>query len=58
MEILALIIFLIFCALGAWLEDDEPDPLDLARPSIEHLRAEARRAAEELRALDRDQERP
>lgn len=34
--------------------DKEADPLDLARPSIEHLEVEAKRAADELRALDRE----
>jgi len=33
--------------------DREPDPLDLARPSVERLEVEARHAAEELRQLDR-----
>ncbi len=34
------------------ISDREPDPLDLARPSIERLEAEAIRAADELRRLE------
>ena len=36
------------------LRDDpeEPDPLEVARPSVHRLEAEALRAAEELRQLD------
>lgn len=47
------IVLLIFIAFAVLEDDEEPDPLDLARPSIEHLHAEAQRAAEELRQLDR-----
>jgi hypothetical protein len=54
MDFLAVVIVLLIIAVFAALEEDEePDPLDLARPSIEHLHAEAQRAAEELRQLDR-----
>lgn len=38
--------------LEAASEDSEPDPLDLARPSVERMEAEALRAAEELRQLE------
>ena len=57
------ILFLVVViALAAWdaAEADHEeinDPLDLARPSVEHLQAEAERAFEELRALDRDERR-
>jgi hypothetical protein len=32
---------------------EEPDPIEVARPSIHRLEAEALRAAEELRQLNR-----
>ena len=38
--------------LEARAEDSEPDPLDLARPSIERMEAEALEAAKELRQLE------
>lgn len=34
--------------------DKEADLRELARPSIKHLEVEAKRAADELRALDRE----
>ena len=49
-----IVIIILVVLLLAWLDDDpEPDPLELARPSVERLDAEARRAMEELRQLDR-----
>ncbi len=54
MDLITIVIVLIFFVLYAVFdEDDEPDPIDLARPSIERLEADARRAAEELRQLER-----
>jgi hypothetical protein len=58
-DVLAVLIVLAVIAVYAVLDalEDDPgeelDPLDLARPSVERLEAEARRAAEELQALDR-----
>lgn len=55
MDLTAIVILLILFALYALFdEDEEPDPLDLARPSIERLEADARRAADELRQLERE----
>jgi hypothetical protein len=49
------VIIILVVLLLAWLDGDpEPDPLELARPSVERLDAEARRAMGELRELDRD----
>lgn len=56
-----IIFVLVVIAFVAWemAEADHDaeidDPLDLARPSVERLQAEAERAFDELRALDRDE---
>jgi hypothetical protein len=53
-----IVIVLVLVVLVAYLTDDEGedglDPVELARPSFRQLEAAARRAAEELRNLDRD----
>jgi hypothetical protein len=54
MDVLLAIGIVLVAFIGYLLDDDEPDPIDLARPSIERLKADARRAAEELRQLERD----
>lgn len=55
METLLFIAIVLVAFIGYLLDDEEEDldPLDLARPSIERLEAEAKRAAEELRQLER-----
>ena len=55
--VLLLVAALVLGAIDGLLAamDREPDPLDLARPSVERLEVEARRAAEELHQLDRDE---
>lgn len=56
MDLLTILIIVIVVVVLAAIDDDpEPDPLDLARPSVEHLNVEAQRAMEELRQLDRDE---
>lgn len=54
--VIVLLIFIAFAVLDDD-QDEELGPLDLARPSVERLHAEARRAAEELRALDHEERR-
>jgi CHASE3 domain sensor protein len=56
METLLFIAIVVVAFIGYLLDDEDEDlnPLDLARPSIERLEAEAERAAEELRQLERN----
>jgi hypothetical protein len=56
LHVLMAIGVLLVCFVGYLLDDsdDEPNPIDLARPSIERLEANARRAADELRQLERE----
>lgn len=58
LEVLILIVFVlaIWKFVGDDKDDEIADPLDLARPSVERLQAEAERALEELRALGRNGE--
>lgn len=55
------LLFLVVVGLAVWklVENDRDridDPLDLACSSVERLQAEAERALEELRQLDRNDE--
>jgi hypothetical protein len=58
MEPLGLIVFILILFIGYLLDDEEEtiDPLNLALPSVEHLEAEAWRAAKELHQIDREGE--
>ncbi len=50
-----MVVILALIAIDAMLEeDDDPTPLDLARPSLERLRESEQRVSKELRQFERD----